>query len=50
MSRNLLSNNAISESFMLREQVEKLTPIGKMYLENYKKVRVDEKTIELRKR
>lgn len=50
MSRNLLSNNAISESFMLREQVEKLTPIGKMYLENYKKVRVNNKTIELRKK
>ena len=44
---NILSNTAISESYDRRIQAEKLTPIGREIIENYKPVRVDSKTIKL---
>ncbi|MDD4532609.1 MAG: hypothetical protein PHW22_04185 [Bacilli bacterium] len=47
MSSNILSNTEISESYERRLQVEKLTPIGREIIENYKAVRVDSKTIKL---
>lgn len=47
MSRNILSNTEISESYERKIQVEKLTPIGREIIENYKAVRVDSKTIKL---
>lgn len=46
---NILSNTEISESYDRKIQVEKLTPIGRQIIENYKPVRVDSKTIELLK-
>jgi len=45
--KNLFSNTEISENFERRIQVEKLTPIGREIIENYKQVRVDDKTIKL---
>jgi hypothetical protein len=45
--KNLFSNTDISENFERRIQVEKLTPIGREIIENYKQVRVDDKTIKL---
>lgn len=45
--KNLFSNTEISENFERRIQVEKLTPIGREIIENYKHVRVDDKTIKL---
>lgn len=47
MSSNILSNTEISENYERRIQVEKLTPIGREIIENYKAVRVDSKTIKL---
>lgn len=47
MSSNLLSNTEISENYERRIQVEKLTPIGREIIENYKPVRVDSKTVKL---
>lgn len=47
MSSNILSNTEISENYERRIQVEKLTPIGREIIENYKPVRVDSKTIKL---
>lgn len=47
---NILSNNAISDNYEQRIQVEKLTPIGRAIIENYKKVRLDPKTIILVKK
>lgn len=44
--KNLFSNTDISENFERRIQVEKLTPIGREILENYKPIRVDERTIK----
>lgn len=44
---NILSNTDISENYDRRIQVEKLTPIGRQIIENYKPVRVDSKTIKL---
>ena len=45
--KNLFSNTEISENFERRIQVEKLTPIGREIIENYKHVRIDDKTIKL---
>jgi hypothetical protein len=45
--KNLFSNTEISENFERRIQVEKLTPIGREIIENYKHVRVDDRTIKL---
>ena len=45
--KNLFSNTEISENFERRIQVEKLTPKGREIIENYKHVRVDDKTIKL---
>lgn len=47
MSSNILSNTEISENYERRIQVEKLTPIGREIIENYKMERVDSKTIKL---
>ena len=47
MSSNILSNTEISENYERRLQVEKLTPIGREIIENYKSVRVDSTTIKL---
>ena len=47
---NILSNTAISDAYENRIQVEKLTPIGRIIIENYKKVRLDPKTIILVKK
>lgn len=44
---NILFNTDIIESHERRIQVEKLTPIGREIIENYKHVRVDDKTIKL---
>lgn len=44
---NILSNTDISENYDRKIQIEKLTPIGREIIENYKPVRVDSKTIEL---
>lgn len=44
---NILSNTEISENYDRRIQVEKLTPIGRQIIENYKPVRVDSKTVIL---
>lgn len=43
---NILFNTDIIESHERRIQVEKLTPIGREILENYKPIRVDERTIK----
>jgi len=45
--QNILSNTAISESYERKIQAEKLTPIGREIIENYKAVRVDSTTIKL---
>ena len=45
--KNLFSNTEISENFERRIQAEKLTPIGREIIENYKHVRVDDRTIKL---
>ena len=44
---NILSNTEISESYDRKIQVEKLTPIGREIIENYRSVRIDSKTIKL---
>lgn len=44
--KNLFTNTDISENFDRKIQVEKLTPRGREILENYKPVRVDERTIK----
>lgn len=44
---NILSNTDISENYDRKIQVEKLTPIGRQIIENYKPERVDERTIKL---
>lgn len=44
---NILSNTEISESYDRKIQVEKLTPIGREIIENYRPVRVDSKTVIL---
>ena len=44
---NILSNTEISESYDRKIQVEKLTPIGREIIENYRPVRIDSKTIKL---
>lgn len=44
---NILSNTDISENYDRKIQIEKLTPIGREIIENYKPVRVDSKTIKL---
>ncbi len=41
-----LFQNKTSWNFELREAAKKLTGIGKFYLDNYKPVRVDDKTIK----
>jgi len=43
---NILFNTDMIESHERRIQVEKLTPIGREILENYKPIRVDERTIK----
>lgn len=45
--RNILTNTEISESYDRKIQVEKLTPIGREIIENYRPVRVDSKTVKL---
>lgn len=45
--QNILSNTAISDAYENRIQVEKLTPIGREIIENYRPVRIDSKTIKL---
>lgn len=47
---NVLSNNGLSEDYDRRKQLERLTPIGRMYFETYRHVRVDDKTIKLIKK
>lgn len=44
---NILSNTEISESYDRKIQVERLTPIGREIIENYRSVRIDSKTIKL---
>ncbi len=44
---NILHNTDMIENYERRIQVEKLTPIGREIIENYKQVRVDDKTIKL---
>lgn len=44
--KNLFTNTDVSENFDRKIQVEKLTPRGREILENYKPVRVDERTIK----
>ena len=43
---NILYNTNIIENYERKIQVEKLTPRGREILENYKPVRVDERTIK----
>lgn len=43
---NILFNTDMIEFHERRIQVEKLTPIGREILENYKPIRVDERTIK----
>jgi len=45
--RNILTNTEISESYDRKIQVEKLTPIWREIIENYRPVRVDSKTVKL---
>lgn len=47
---NILSNTDISENYDRKIQVEKLTPIGREIIENYRPVRVDPKTVILVKK
>lgn len=49
MANNILTNTAISERYILRKQIEKLQPIGKMYMDTYERVKIDKKTTILRK-
>jgi len=44
---NILSNTLISDNYERRIQVEKLTPIGRKIIENYRHVRVDSRTVKL---
>ena len=41
------SNDYLGQNFERKIEVERLTPIGRMYLETYIRVRVDENTIKL---
>ena len=38
-----------SEGVKMRKVANRLTPIGRKYFETYKHVRIDDRTIELRK-
>lgn len=40
------SNNYLGQNFERKIEVERLTPIGRMYLETYIPVRVDNRTIK----
>lgn len=44
---NILSNTEISEAYERKIQLEKLTPIGREIIENYKPVRIDSRTVKL---
>lgn len=48
-NHNILSNNKQSEDFMERERAMNLTPIGREIMNTHKKVRVDSKTVILKK-
>ena len=41
------SNDFIGQNYERKIELERLTPIGRMYLETYIRVRVDENTIKL---
>ena len=41
------SNDYLGQNFERKIEVERLTPIGRMYLETYKPMRVDNRTIRL---
>ena len=43
---NILYNTNIIENYERKIQVEKLTPRGREILENYKPIKVDERTIK----
>jgi hypothetical protein len=47
MGQNIISNNAVSERYDYQKQVERLLPVGRMYFETYRHVRVDRQTIKL---
>jgi len=47
---NILYNTNIIENYERKIQVEKLTPRGREILENYKPIKVDERTIKFIKR
>lgn len=47
---NILSNNKQADRYEMRKRIEKLTPIGQMYFDNYEHVRKDDRTIILKKR
>ncbi len=41
------ANDYLGQDYERKIELEKLTPIGRMYLETYKPVRIDDKTIKL---
>lgn len=41
------SNDYLGQKFERKIELERLTPIGRMYLETYKPMRVDNRTIRL---
>lgn len=41
------SNDFIGQNYERKIELERLTPIGRMYLEKYKPMRVDNRTIRL---
>lgn len=45
----LLSNNKQSDEYERRMEIEKLRPIGREIFNTYKRVRVDERTVVLKK-
>lgn len=48
-NHNILSNNKQSDEYERRLEVEKLRPIGREIFNTYKHVRVDERTVILKK-
>lgn len=46
---NILTNNRQSEEYEMKKQVEKLLPIGREIFNTYRHVRVDERTVLLKK-
>ena len=49
-NHNILTNNKQSDEYEMRKQIEKLTPIGKMFFDTYEHVRIDSRTVILKKK